>query len=62
MFVSYMVKTLAILYSITFFLLEKYVGAPFFAEAHLLGSLGRLGVVGIYLTIWKSTRQVRTSL
>ena len=39
MFVSYMVKTLAILYSITFFLLEKYVGAPFFAEAHLLGSL-----------------------
>ena len=35
MFVSYMVKALAILYSITLFLLEKYVGALFFAEAHL---------------------------
>ena len=35
MFVSYMVKALAILYSITLFLLEQYVGAPFFAEAHL---------------------------
>ena len=39
MFVSYMVKALAILYSITLFLLEKYVGALFLQRRTFLGSL-----------------------